>query len=320
MKRSGIGFTILAFCLLVTATGLVWGAEKVRFGDSVKFSPTGRIPFEAAEEKGFWTKNGLDAERLAFGGGQANMQAVAAGAVDTGWSTNATIFRAASAGVPIIIVGDLLPVNDFSVWVSTKSKFKNPNDIRGIKLGVGGRGGVEYIYGSIVTKAMGQRKEAKFVLTGGIRASLAALRGGHVDGVILTPRQMWDMKLRGEVLELIPVSKYLPKPWLEHVLYARKGFAQSNPEGVKRTVRAIVQATNFIRDNRGWTIAKMREIYRYSQATAEKVYDEGILYTRTGRLNMEAVRNVRKLLVDFDVISADKAPSPEAAATNKYVD
>ncbi|MEE8450042.1 MAG: ABC transporter substrate-binding protein [Thermodesulfobacteriota bacterium] len=105
-----------------------------------------------------------------------------------------------------------------------------------------------------------------------MRASLASLRGGPVDGVILTPRQMWDMKLKGEVTNLIPVSRYLPKPWLEHVLYARKGFAQSKPDAVRRTVRAVVQATNFIRDNRDWTIAKMRQIYRYSQATAEKVY------------------------------------------------
>ena len=72
----------------------------------------------------------------------------------------------------------------------------------------------------------------------------------------------------------------------------------------------------------GWAccIAKMRQICRYSQATAEKVYEEGLLYTRTGRGNMKAVRNVRKLLIDFNVVSADKALSVEALATNRYVD
>ncbi len=110
------------------------------------------------------------------------------------------------------------------------------------------------------------------------------------------------------------------KSWLEHVLYARKGFAQSKPDAVRRTVRAVVQATNFIRDNRDWSIAKMRQLYRYSQASAEKVYEEGLLYTRTGRVNMKAVRNVRKLLIDFNAVSAAKAPAVEALASNRYVD
>ena len=71
MRRPGISFIIFVCYLLVTTTVLVWGAEKIRFGDSVKFSPTGRIPFEAAQEKGFWAKNGLEAENVPFGGGQA---------------------------------------------------------------------------------------------------------------------------------------------------------------------------------------------------------------------------------------------------------
>lgn len=84
MKRTSLLLTLIVIGTFVATSAFVSGAEKVRFGDSVKFSPTGRIPFEAVEGKGFWTKNGLDAERLAFGGGQANMQAVAAKAVNTG--------------------------------------------------------------------------------------------------------------------------------------------------------------------------------------------------------------------------------------------
>ena len=114
MKRTSLLLTLIVLGTFVASSAFVSGAEKVRFGDSVKFSPTGYLPFEAAEVKWFWAANGLKVERLSFGGGQANMQAVAAKAVDTGWSTNATIFMAASAGVAII-VGDLLPINDFSV-------------------------------------------------------------------------------------------------------------------------------------------------------------------------------------------------------------
>lgn len=293
--------------LTLALSSLSFAAEKLKFGDAVKVSPTGRIPYLVALEKGFWKENGLEIDWVSFGSGTAAMQAVAARGIEMGWSTGPTIVPAASAGVPVIIVSDLLPVNDFSVWVSTKSRFRDPKDLRGIKIGVGGRGSVEYMHGRIVAKALGQEKEIKFLFTGGILESLAAMKAGVVDGVVLTPRQMWDMKLKGEVLELAPVTPYLPKVWLEHVIFAHKDFVKSNPDTIRKAVRAMLQGTNFVRDNQAWSMEKLKKEYNYSPETAKKVYEEGLLYSRDGKIKLEAVENLRNILIEFGIVPREKA-------------
>jgi len=63
---------LLSFCLLFAILGLVlprpWAADKLRFATTVKTHPILVMPVLAAEEKGFWKQNGLEAEWVPFEG------------------------------------------------------------------------------------------------------------------------------------------------------------------------------------------------------------------------------------------------------------
>lgn len=84
----------------------------------------------------------------------------------------------------------------------------------------------------MVAKHLGLERDVTFVSTGGISPSIAALKTGSIDGVILTPEQMIKLELAGEVRKLLPVADYRPKEWGAFVIFAERDFVRSNPDVV----------------------------------------------------------------------------------------
>src|SRR3990172_8518126 len=74
-----------AFAALVTGLpSSSLGLEKIKIASSVKLSPMYNLPFETAQEQGFWKQNGLEAELVTFEGGAKYYQGLMARAVQVG--------------------------------------------------------------------------------------------------------------------------------------------------------------------------------------------------------------------------------------------
>src|SRR3972149_2007101 len=86
MKTKLILLALMLFLPLALTSHQGLAQQKLRFGTSLKTSPHQVLPPLAAEEKGLWKPNGLDAQWISFEGGAAMYQAVVAGAVDMGLS------------------------------------------------------------------------------------------------------------------------------------------------------------------------------------------------------------------------------------------
>ena len=69
---------LLAWTAMVLVPGLSGAAEKVKIGIALRTHAVFVMPMLAAEEKGFWKQQGLDAEWLALRGGAAMGPAAAA--------------------------------------------------------------------------------------------------------------------------------------------------------------------------------------------------------------------------------------------------
>lgn len=293
------------------------GAEKVKVASGIKLSPVFYLPPVAAEEKGFWKENGIDGEYVPFESAKAAYAAVAGGHVVYGMTSTPSIIDAASRGLPAVIVLELSPKAGFYIWVRSDSRFKQGNDLKGGKLGVSGFGGAEHAYGRLAAAGLGLEKDVKFVGTGGIPSSLAALKTGAIDGVVLTIHQMISLKLKGEVRELVNIRDFHPKEWLGYVGYARKDFVANNPDLMRRAVKAIVQAMDFIRRNPAWTIEKMKSWQGYTEEVAKLVYED-IAFSKDGKINRKALENMRTFLGDFGVIPKEKIPAIEELYTDQF--
>ncbi len=309
---------VTACASLVTGlTSTTLGLEKMKVGSSVKLSPMYNLPFATAEEQGFWKQNGLDAELVTFKGGAKFHQGMVAGAVQIGMTMAGGAFQARARGVPVIIVSNLNRNEAFFFWVRSDSRRKRPKDVKGAKIGVMRLAGSAHAYGRMVVKVLGLQKEVKFISAGGIRSSIALLRAGKTDIAVHPYHQLVKLLLKGEVRGLLMVDDYRPKEWLAHVLTADQRFVKESPDKVGKVVKSLLQATNYIKDNRSWTTARMKTMFGFSDKAAELVYDH-LGFVRDGKVSPQGLANVRRFLIDFGIVPADKMPPVDELYTKQF--
>ena len=310
----------LGIIILFTLAYPAFGLEKIVVGTSLKTLPNMALPVLSAEEKGFWKEQGLDAEWIPFRGGSAMFRATAAGSVDMGIPGALSLFQAMAAKVPVILVADLKLKNNYYVWVRSDSRIRAPRDLKGAKIGVSRFGGEAHAYARWIAKALGMEKEIKLVAAGGFRAQLAGFKTSVTDAEMMTLYGMAPMKHKGEAREVVAVNDYLPREWLDLVVFARRELVDKKLPLVKAAVGAILKSTAFINSNPDWAIGKMQSFSRYSKEVAQVLYREVLKYGKDGRINRKAVENVRNFLIDFGIISAQKTPPVDELYTNSLVE
>ncbi|MGH7088468.1 MAG: ABC transporter substrate-binding protein, partial [Stellaceae bacterium] len=306
MKTRLILLALAPLWMLPSHSG--FAQEPLKYGSAVKLSPVFYLPVLAAEARGFFKENGVAAEWFPARSGADLQREFAASAIPIASSTGTADVLAIARGVPTVIVANLQSNDDFAIWIGADSRIRAPQDLKGAKLGVSQLGGAEHAYGRLTADRLGLANEVRFVSTGGIQESLALLATGGIDGVVLTPSQMINLKLKGKVRNLLPVE--LPKPWEAFTVTARRDFVAKQPDQVRRVVRALIAANRFIMspDGKPWALATMKSESKYSDVAAEAIY-KTLDLSQDGRIDPAAIRNVTQFLVKYDLLKPDQAPS-----------
>lgn len=315
--KTTFSFLVLSFALATGALSLPSAAEKIKFGTAVRVSPLYSLPLLAAEEKGFWKENGLDLEWVPFRVGAPMHQAVAAGSIEMGLSGVLSQVQAVVAGVPEVIIADMGAREDFYVWVLAGSPIREAKDLRGAKIGVSRFGGGAHAYARMVVRALGLEGEARFVAEGGFTEGIAALKSGKIDAKVTDPLSMAPLKLKGEFREVLSVRDYLPKDWIDLVIFARNDMVQRRPEATKAALKAMLQSADYVLKNRPWAVERMKSFLGFSGEVANLVYPE-ITYTKDGKVNSKAIANVVNFLVEYGIIPREKAPSVDMLYTAQF--
>jgi ABC-type nitrate/sulfonate/bicarbonate transport system substrate-binding protein len=120
------------------------------------------------------------------------------------------------------------------------------------------------------------------------------------------------LELEGKVREIVPIKNFLAQPSVTFTITARKDFIASNPETVKKVVDSILEANRFIMSEQGkpWALKKIEESQSVSEKGAELIY-KTLNFSKDGKLQIAALDNVIKFLIDFKILKTDK---PLAAA------
>lgn len=316
MSQKILLISLLILCLVAATGTSALTAEKFKLGSSYKVFPGYHLPVLAAEEKGFWKQNGLEVEWVPFAGTTPAFQGIASGSVPIALIPAIGGLIAAAGGVPAMIVSDLYTGGWF-VWVRTDSRLKEMKDLKGAKIGVPRMGGAGHAYGQAVGKALGIEKELKFVGAGGFAEELAGLKAGAFDAVVEPMTEMITLKERGEVREIGNVLDFLPKKWLDHAVFAQKEFVKKNPDTVKRTIKAILQAIDFVDKNPRWSMDKMKAVAGYSEKGADTIYRQRG-FSATGKIDREAVENLRNFGIDYGLVVKEKTPPTDELYTKEF--
>ena len=215
------------------------------------------------------------------------------------------------------MVAELVGSDPWFVWVRTASPFRHPRDLKGARIGVPRLGGSGHAFGRIVTKAHGIEKDVRFIGAGGLPELYAAIKLGRVDGMVEPMHLGIKLKMEGVIADIASLGDYLPKEWVEHVVFARRDFVRSNPDIVRKAIKATLQANDFLGKNPRWALDRLKSMQGFSEEAAKIVLDR-IQFSTTGRFDRKAVENLRNIFIEYGILSS-KAPAVDEFYTNDYV-
>jgi NitT/TauT family transport system substrate-binding protein len=266
---------VLFLSVLIVAP--IRGAEKIRLSVAGSYNMI-FLPSGAALHKGYFKDEGLDAEIVVMGAAPS-IAALSNGDIDYSLLTG-TVIRAAVRGLPVRLVAGLMTSSPHVVLA--RSEFKSVKDLSGKKVGLAGFGDATHVLARLILFRNGidPDKDVQFVPLGTDSGRFAGLQQKLADAVITSPP--WDFE--GKKLGYNILARAY-----DYVNYPLSGVGvnvksiQQNRDRIKRTVKALVKASRFIRENReeavkilmAWGKAKPEHAYAAYDATVKIISPDG---------------------------------------------
>jgi ABC-type nitrate/sulfonate/bicarbonate transport system substrate-binding protein len=224
------------------------------------------MPQYVAQGKGFFRAEGLDVELI-----QMNPR-LGATAVVNGDVTFATpfvsTFRGAVQGLPIKVVFVHLKKGPYFLMV--RNEIKDVQQLKGKKIGVATIKGADQLVAEEMLQAKGFNPALlQPVGIGDAPVRMQALISGVVDAVCVSPPHDLLLKRMGFPALAGPPEIGLPVAGM----FTSDRLLRENPQLVKRTLKALLRAHQFILENRQDTIPMMLKWLPQPLDIAEHSYD-----------------------------------------------
>lgn len=270
------------------------------------------LPLTIAERKGFFKEEGLDVAINDFGGGAKSLQALVGGSVDVVTGAYEHTIRMQAKGQDIRALCELgrFPAIVIAVRKELADKVKTPADLAGLKIGVTAPGSstaltVQYA----MVKAGLKASDAPLIGIGGGASAVAAIKQGQVDALSHLDPVIAKLEADGDISVLIDTRTEEGTKALfggsnpAAVLYAKKEFADANPNTSRALVKAFVKALDWLHKATPEEIAdtvpaeyQLGDKGLYLKAVANSLPT----YSLNGVLTMEGMQSVLNTLKVLD--------------------
>jgi ABC-type nitrate/sulfonate/bicarbonate transport system substrate-binding protein len=207
-----------------------------------------------AINRGFYTKNGLDAELKVYRSGQEVAKALAAGDIAIGSSAMNNFQSEIQAGLEqvayIVIMGDgASRDNDrpLAITAAPGTKIRKAEDLKGKTVGLS-LGGTAEMYLRAVLEKVGLSVDKDVRMVQVVPAnSAAAVRTKQVDAI--SAWEPWNTQILTEVPGSVEVAR--GGGYFNYVIFGltKKSMLRERPDLVKRVIRGQAEAAQFIRQN-----------------------------------------------------------------------
>jgi NitT/TauT family transport system substrate-binding protein len=308
--------------IVAAASGLVLprrarAATTVRVGKSVaNLFPY--APIDVAIAQGFFRREGIEVEVIAFNGAAKMQQGMVAGAIDFSLGSGSSMINILK-GVPSICIAETTstPV-ELGILVPYDSPAKTAGDLRGKKFGVTTVGSVtEWMVFELARVKGWGRGEVTTVGIGGDPAPTGSLRSHLVDAVVTETSTAFAIEPQKIGRLLLPCSDYV-KDFIMHVIYASQRIADEQPEAVRGFLRGWFAAAAFMHQNRAEAIRIGRTVTGHNQEVAEKEYDLVMpAMTTVGHFDAKGLAAIARSFVDLGM--TDKTPDMTRLYTEKFL-
>jgi NitT/TauT family transport system substrate-binding protein len=291
----------------------------------INFTPWGmHAPVFGGKAQGFYEQEGIDLEIRPPSAGQQNEVFIGMGREQFGLSNADGFIKARGSGLPVVAVMADQPDNPFSIITLKKDNIDSPAKMKGKKLAwfpSNVRGLVEP-----VLKAGGLTGNDIEFVNVARGAEIQMMAAGQVDAAFgYAFGQALTLDMRGFPTSVMPVKDYGVK-FYGTVFYTSDALLKSNPDLVKRFVRATMKSYMWTRDNMEKAVA---EIVKVSPDRDLKLETQKLgiiygLYNTPDYAERFGVMNDGKWQSSIDILAESgdlpKKPTPKEMYTNAIVE
>jgi ABC-type nitrate/sulfonate/bicarbonate transport system substrate-binding protein len=316
--RPAIAVVAAAFALAISPMTVASPAnalEKLRIGKAVP-EAFSFVPLDIGMRKGFFAKNGLEIESIAFAGDARMQQAMASDSLDIALGSGpamAFIVKgspikavAAMAGPPLLLAIVVRPDGP-----------KTVADLKGKKISVSTAGSLTYWLVSETSRRQGWGpKGIDIAPMGAMPGQIAALKRGDIDGAIMDIGNAFELEKRGEGRILVRFTDI--KDFHIHVIFATDKLIADRPEAVRGFLRGWFETIAFMRKNKAETVAIAQEVTNKDADITARVYDELMpMFSDDGRFDRGALATLAKSYVELQLLP--EAPDPAKLFTESFL-
>ena len=230
------------------------------------------LPINVANNRGLWTRNGLEPEFVpAAGSAQQLTQQVAAG-VKLGLVNTAEVLLARSQGTPVKIVAGYVGETLAKIFVRADSPMTTAKELNGKKIGILSETHTSYRAVSYMNGTLGIKAES--VALGGLGNNMAALKAGAVDAIYSSEGAALTLVDSGVLKILVALPDVYPRPYTAVVVWATDDLIEQRPATVRAFVKTILEAVAYLRDYPDQAIALYIEKTNAPRNVAERAVTE----------------------------------------------
>jgi ABC-type nitrate/sulfonate/bicarbonate transport system substrate-binding protein len=311
-------FRTSAVMLLLAASGAMLAssasaAEKLRVGKAVP-EAFSFVPLDIGIRKGFFARNGLEIESIAFAGDARMQQAMASDSLDIALGSGpamAFIVKgspikgvAAMAGPPLLLAIVVRPDGP-----------KTAADLKGKKISVSTAGSLTYWRETSRRQGWGP-KGIEIAPMGAMPGQIAAMKRGDIDGAIMDIGNAFELEKRGEGRILVRFTDI--KDFHIHVIFAADKLIAERPEALRAFLKGWFETIDFMRKNKAETVAIAKEVTNKDDDITSRVYDELMpMFSDDGKFSPSALATLAKSYVELQLLPSE--PDPAKLHTEAYL-
>jgi ABC-type nitrate/sulfonate/bicarbonate transport system substrate-binding protein len=274
-------------------------------------------PVYVALDHGFWSKAGLDVT-LHDISGLGSTNAMLAGSVDTAVASGPTLIRGNIRGQKMIGIAQMSNGVAFEIVVTKPAAggltMASPvadriKALKGKKIAVDGPNTIVHAYLKYVARKAGIDPDKEITVSPmQSEASLAAMKGGSLDGATLTSPWPLVAQKQGEVLISSGYSD-VPEllPFGQTVTLTRPEFCNQKPTVCEKLGTGYAQAHAFVQDNPKEALAILtKRMSRVEPDILAGAFEQMRKTTpRSPRFSEEGLKNAQDLMVVGGMIKED---------------
>jgi NitT/TauT family transport system substrate-binding protein len=297
---------------LVSLTVVAVSYRSAPAADKIRISVTNFnmsfLPAGIAVKKGFFKEEGLEAEVIRMNANVA-IAALAGGDIDYTMIFGSVV-RAAVRGLPVKVVASFIDGSTHALV--GRPEFRSVKDLKGKTLGVQSFGATDHVAAAMMLKKFGidPERDVKVIALGPAAGRLAALKEGVVEVAVVSPPADAEAKNIGFNI-LARAYEVFSFPFVGLGTNLKK--LREKPSEVRRTIKALIRANRYLRDNREGTVQILSEWGRTTPELAAASYDSAWkVYNLDGNIPEEGLsavieQAVREAKVTRDVQASEVA-------------